>query len=521
MPHLRFIQAKRRDCDCRTPRADRGQRTGVGLRIGASWRARTRRDAIKSIRGARRTRVGEDRMARRTVRSDQRGHARRRAGIQRDDAFAAAAAGQPNGHWPPPRSRSCACSASRAQGYHFPPEPDANYGYQQQQPAPLRRLSAQRAAARSLRARSSGASSPIRAAYDLGNYMPNGAQQAALSARQPIRRRFAAGRQQYTIPTRSRATGTPRPSTRTSLPRRGGAGRGRRWMFIVAALVGAVGVGGALAYTYKSFVAPNGGRVPLVKADPERQGQAGQPQRSSPTTSACRAASARTRGQQNTAAAPETQDERAAATSRADRAACGRFRLRQGGGPPAGIQIAPPRSRPRRRRAVPGHHAREHGAAAPAAAAARTAAAAAAAAGDASGSRRRSRSPPQQARQPPREEGARAAAPGRQGATPRRRGQRLPAAPPPARPIQAAGYVAVLSSQKIAHGCPQGLRRPAAEVWRGPVRHGCRTCRRPTWATKGIWYRVVVGPPGSRDAANGVCSQLKTAGYGGCWVNAY
>ena len=29
----------------------------------------------------------------------------------------------------------------------------------------------------------------------------------------------------------------------------------------------------------------------------------------------------------------------------------------------------------------------------------------------------------------------------------------------------------------------------------------------------GHLYRLVVGPPGSRDAANGVCSQLKTAGY--------
>ena len=29
----------------------------------------------------------------------------------------------------------------------------------------------------------------------------------------------------------------------------------------------------------------------------------------------------------------------------------------------------------------------------------------------------------------------------------------------------------------------------------------------------GTMYRLVVGPPGSRDAANGVCSQLKTAGY--------
>ena len=38
---------------------------------------------------------------------------------------------------------------------------------------------------------------------------------------------------------------------------------------------------------------------------------------------------------------------------------------------------------------------------------------------------------------------------------------------------------------------------------------------------KGIWYRVVVGPPGSREAANSVCSQLKAQGYTGCWIMTY
>ena len=37
----------------------------------------------------------------------------------------------------------------------------------------------------------------------------------------------------------------------------------------------------------------------------------------------------------------------------------------------------------------------------------------------------------------------------------------------------------------------------------------------------GTMYRVVVGPPGSRDAANDVCSRLRSAGYTGCWVKAY
>ena len=39
-------------------------------------------------------------------------------------------------------------------------------------------------------------------------------------------------------------------------------------MFIAAAaLIGAVGVGGALAYTYKSLFASSAGRVPVVKAE--------------------------------------------------------------------------------------------------------------------------------------------------------------------------------------------------------------------------------------------------------------
>ena len=37
-------------------------------------------------------------------------------------------------------------------------------------------------------------------------------------------------------------------------------------MMIAAALVGAIGLGGAMAYTYKTFVAPSGGRAPVIKA---------------------------------------------------------------------------------------------------------------------------------------------------------------------------------------------------------------------------------------------------------------
>jgi cell division protein FtsN len=38
---------------------------------------------------------------------------------------------------------------------------------------------------------------------------------------------------------------------------------------------------------------------------------------------------------------------------------------------------------------------------------------------------------------------------------------------------------------------------------------------------KGIWYRVVVGPPASRQTANTVCGELKARGFGGCWIAGY
>ena len=38
---------------------------------------------------------------------------------------------------------------------------------------------------------------------------------------------------------------------------------------------------------------------------------------------------------------------------------------------------------------------------------------------------------------------------------------------------------------------------------------------------KGAYHRLVVGPPGSREQAGAVCSQLKSQGYGDCWVTSY
>lgn len=38
---------------------------------------------------------------------------------------------------------------------------------------------------------------------------------------------------------------------------------------------------------------------------------------------------------------------------------------------------------------------------------------------------------------------------------------------------------------------------------------------------KGAYHRLVVGPPGSREQASTVCSQLKSQGYADCWVTSY
>ena len=38
---------------------------------------------------------------------------------------------------------------------------------------------------------------------------------------------------------------------------------------------------------------------------------------------------------------------------------------------------------------------------------------------------------------------------------------------------------------------------------------------------KGAYHRLVVGPPGSREQASSVCTQLKSQGYADCWVTSY
>jgi hypothetical protein len=38
---------------------------------------------------------------------------------------------------------------------------------------------------------------------------------------------------------------------------------------------------------------------------------------------------------------------------------------------------------------------------------------------------------------------------------------------------------------------------------------------------KGTYHRLLVGPPSSREQANALCSELKSAGYASCWVTSH
>jgi SPOR domain len=406
-----------------------------------------------------------------------------------DDPFAPPPPAQPNGQWPTQPGYADQHAAQPGQGFHFPPEPDANFGYNQQH------LAQQQAPQQPQQ----WGQQPDPRGYDLGSYMPPGAQPYPVADPAPFH-------QQHQAPYGGQAYGGQQQGyaeqdaydddfvDEDDEPR-----RGRRWLLIVAALVGAIGVGGALAYTYKAIIAPNGGRVPWVKAgDPNVK------------------VKAENRGSKETAAADKRSLTRLAddaaqkGSAESQEGEDGPKRVKTiaiplGGGPAAaeeppapavvpGIMLdnVPPRGKP-----TPGQ-------------------------------------PPKvvvPAPQPPPEiEEA-------QPPPARRPPVHVPAVaakppPPPAPPAKAkeppavvattgAGYVAVLSSQKT--------RMDALKVFADMqqkydvLANKTPDVQEADLSARGLgtMYRLVVGPPGSRDAASGVCSQLKTAGYVGCWVTEY
>lgn len=415
-----------------------------------------------------------------------------------DDPFG----GQPNGQWPPAQP---AHAPQQGQGYHFPPEPEANFGYQQQ-PAPGPYDGYQNPPQHDPYAPQQWGQADPRA-YDLGNYMPNGGQGYPPADPPPFAP--AHGHDPYA----QQNYVDPDAAYDDEFADEEAPGRGRRWMFIVAALVGAVGVGGALAYTYKSFVAPNGGRIPLVKADPNVKVRPDNRNTAAPNDKRMQGRLGEDAGQQqNAAGPPDTQEDRSGSDEPGGPRRVRTIPITPGGGP-AGIQIAPP-AQAAAPPSVPGIMLENLGPRPPPQRAAPPQ------------QRVTIGQPPPQAPQPP-PQADEPAAPPRRAQTPP---PAVVKAPPPTRPAAAsppptttgAGFVAVLSSQKSRMDALKvfaDLQQKYGDALSGKtpdVQEADLSAR-----GLGTVYRLVVGPPGSRDAASGMCAQIKAAGHKDCWITAY
>ncbi len=98
-----------------------------------------------------------------------------------------------------------------------------------------------------------------------------------------------------------------------------------------------------------------------------------------------------------------------------------------------------------------------------------------------------------------------------------------PAAPAGPKPT-GAGYVAVLASVPASGSSRIDALKQFADMQQkyGVIlQNKTPDIQEANLGEKGTYHRLLVGPPGSRDSANTVCSQLKAEGYSGCWVTAY
>jgi hypothetical protein len=311
--------------------------------------------------------------------------------------------------------------------------------------------------------------------------------------------------------------------------------RGRRGLMIVAALVGAIGLGGGMAYAYKSLFPSRSGPAPLIK---DTQG----PIKSKPEVADGRGFPHTDKkllnrlgdetGPQGAAQAnpTEAQDERVSDDPNAPR----KVRLipiptgAAGGQPPVQVvtttapapasppvmalppgvtidNMGPPRMPP------PPSATRAQPQVPPAAPAKAVPQAPVRIASPAN------MLPPADAE--PALPAKKAAAPAKPAKNPVPK-TREASASPPVTTASGAGYVAVLSSQKSRMDALK-IFANMQEKYGDALSSRTPDVQEANLGEKGVWYRLVVGPPGSRDAAASLCTQLKSAGYSGCWVTAY
>ncbi len=106
------------------------------------------------------------------------------------------------------------------------------------------------------------------------------------------------------------------------------------------------------------------------------------------------------------------------------------------------------------------------------------------------------------------------------------------ASPPPASASAGAsaaaaganGYVAVLASVPASQKSSMDALKQFADMqqkYGTALANKTPEVREANLGDKGTYHRLLVGPPGSREQAGQLCTQLKAAGYGSCWVTAY
>lgn len=274
--------------------------------------------------------------------------------------------------------------------------------------------------------------------------------------------------------------------------------RGKRWLLIAAALVGAIGVGGALAYTYRSIVAPKS-RLVAAKTEPGAK---------------IKVLAERPPMKPVEETPPKATEPPASDDTSGDQGAR-KVKLIPVGPPPVSVpgiilykppEGSQPPATPVKEKAPPAPAAKETADDVESPPSSRLAVA----------------KPPPQAKDETKDKDDEEEAPVTPPPAPSKHKKVAIATPPPApKASTGSGYfVAVLKSAKthmdamtfyadMQQKHPDVLGATSFEVQEADL------------GPKGVWHRVVVGPPGSRNWASGVCSQLKAAGYVGCWVKEY
>jgi hypothetical protein len=88
----------------------------------------------------------------------------------------------------------------------------------------------------------------------------------------------------------------------------------------------------------------------------------------------------------------------------------------------------------------------------------------------------------------------------------------------------AAGYVVVLASVPASNKSRMDALKQFADLqqkYEAALKDKTPDVQEANLGEKGTYHRLLVGPPGSREAASALCTQLKAEGYSGCWVTAY